>query len=163
MSKEFWIHIDMNDYRSGTNIYTYSKPPRKEEEGDDYDEDEDEYAPNEAAPYTFQIPEHYRVYIVADYPDYSIKGFIDTDEGKECKNLYLKMFSQLHDCLPFEVTGWNSSYKEEGEYPEVPDEIKKMPNVKIIEKMKEENKTGDYVYFVFAIDNEGDEVFSEML
>jgi hypothetical protein len=29
----------------------------------------------------------------------------------------------FHDCLPFEVTGWNEAYKETGSYPEVPKEI----------------------------------------
>lgn len=162
MSKIYWIHIDMNDYRSGTNIYAYPKAPRETDVDEDESED-DEYAPEEAVPYNFKIPSDYCIYIVTDYPEYKIKACINTEKRDILKKLYHKMFSQLHDCLPFEVTGHNCAYKEEGYYPEVPYDIKKMPDIKIIEEMKEENDSGDHVYFVFAIDNEGNEVFSEML
>lgn len=35
------------------------------------------------------------------------------------------MYSQIYNFLPFEVTGYNSAYKEEGYNPEISEDIKK--------------------------------------
>lgn len=159
MSKIFWFHIDMNDYRSGTHIYTFEKPPLKDDNSSDEDDDR---APEEAIPYFFNIPEKYRIYIVSEFPDYKIIDYINCDKIEECKKIYLKMFSQLYNCLPFEVTDYNYSYKDTGYYPEISEDIKNIRNMDIIDKINYENK-GDNVYFVFAIDNKGKEIFTKML
>jgi len=179
MNKMFWFHIDMNDYRSGTHIYTYEKGPKicdeneineneNENENEDENEDEieeEEVAPEEAVPYSFPLPIHqnYRIYIVSECPEYKIIGYLDADDEEECRDLYLKMFSQLHGCLPFLTTGYSTAYKEEGYYPEVSEKILKLPNIDIIEEMKQKLEEGDFVYFVFAINKNGDALFTEML
>ena len=157
MSKLFWFHIDMNDYRSGTNIYTFEKSPIKDQNSSD-----DDCAPEEAVPYSFIIPENYRIYIVCEFPEYKIIDYIDTDNKDECKKIYLKMFSQIYNFLPFKINGYNSAYKEEGYYPEISEDIKKMSDINAINKIKEQN-SGDNVYFAFAIDKDGNELFTEML
>lgn len=151
MNKIFWFYVDMNNYHTGTTVYTFDKHPNEYLDSDD-----------EAVPYSFEIPINYRIYIIDECPNYKIIGYIDTEKEEDCKKIYLKMFSQIYNCLPFEITDFNSAYKEEGYYPEIPDEIKNMSDIDIIEKIKEEN-TGDGVYFVFAIDRNGNELFTEML
>ena len=138
----------MNNYHTGTNINTYENSIDAEEE---------------AVAYSFQIPENYRIYVNCEFPFYKIMGYVDTKNEEECKKLYEKMFSQIYNCLPFEVTGYDCSYRDEGFYPEITDEIKNMDEIEIIEKIKEENISGDNVYFVFAIDKDGNELFTEML
>lgn len=172
ISKMFWFHVDMNDYRSGTNIYTFEKGPIEDDKEDEVENNEDENkedeedvendrAPEEAVPYSVPLPtqSNYRIYILNEFPEYKIIDYIDADEEKDCQKLYMKMYSQLHECLPFSVTGYNSAYKEEGYYPEVPENIKNMPK---IEKIKN-NEDDNFVYFVFAIDRNGKEVFTNIL
>ena len=156
MPKLFWIHVDMNDYRSGTNIYTFEKP-HKEDEEDDYS------APEEAVMYSFPIPENYRIYIVSEFPHYRIVSYVDALDKDECNKLYLKMYSQIYNCLPFELTGYNVSYKEDGYYPEITDDIKNMVDIDVINEIKKENIEYANVYFAFAIDKNGNELFTKML
>lgn len=158
MIKKFWIHIDMNNYRSGKNIYTFIKGPESEESS--FEDEDIENAPEEAVCYSFSIPEKYRIYIVSEFPNYKIIGHIDTKNKDFCKKLYLKMYSQIYNCLPFQITGYNSAYKEEGYYPEIPEDIKNIPNINIINKL---NHNEYNIYFVFAIDKDGNEVLCEIL
>ncbi len=162
MSKMFWFHVDMNDYRSGMNIYTFEKGPIEDVKEDEVEEDD--RAPEEAVPYSVPLPtqSNYRIYILNEFPEYKIIDYIDADEEEDCQKLYMKMYSQLHECLPFKVTGYNSAYKEEGYYPEVPENIKNMPKIEKIEKIKN-NEDDNFVYFVFVIDRNGKEVFTNIL
>ncbi len=69
------------------------------------------------------------------------------------------MYSQINDCLPFEVTGWTTGYKEDGYYPEVPEDIKSIPNINLDKLQYDEM----FDYFVIAIDDNGNEYFTELL
>lgn len=57
-------------------------------------------------------------------------------------------------------TGYNISYKEDGFYPEVTDDIKNIPDIDIINKINDEN-TFYNMYFAFAIDRNGDEILQK--
>jgi len=152
MSKTFSFIIDLNNYRSGSYILTLDN------------EKEEEPIPDEAVEYSFSLPpiNKYRLFIVAESPFYKIIDSFDTNSIQEAQNLYLKMFSQIYNCLPFKTTDYTSSYKEIGNYQLVDPNIKNIPNIKIIDKITEEN-TGDHVYFVFVVDSDGTELFTELL
>ena len=131
-----------------------------EDNKEDYDENEPENAPEDAAEIEFELPtKGVRIYIVNEFPYYKPIWYKDLDDEEDYENMYLKIFSQLHECMPFVVTGLTSSYKEEGHYPEVTEE---MNNMKDIEGIKEvENMNGDF--FVCVIDSDGNELLTELL
>jgi hypothetical protein len=163
--KSFWFHI-IDDYRSGRSIYTYTNPPKYEEENDDNDEEESEYnTPEEACEIEFSLPkEGQRIYIVIDFPEYRPIWYKDINNDENTELLYLKIFSQIHDCLPFKVTGYNCAYKEKGYYPDVPNNIKNLPNIinkKLIIKISELEDNG--YYFIFIVDSDGDEIMTQLL
>ncbi len=143
-----WFHIQ-SDYRSGPKIYTFNKTP------------EDEY--EDAYPITFEMPkEGYRMYIVNDFPEYEVIWYKDLNDNDDFNEIYLKIFSQIHNCMPFKVTDHNSAGKEEGEYPDISEKIKNLPNIAedIVEKIKEDFQG---YYFFCVIDNEGTDIFTELL
>ena len=164
--KSFWFHIS-NDYRSGRSIYTYTNPPKYEEENIEIndDEEENEYdTPEEASEIKFNLPkEGKRLFIVIDFPEYKPIWYKDIYDDENTELLYLKIFSQIHDFLPFKVTGQNCAYKEEGYYPDVPNHIKNLPNIidkKLIKKISE---CEDEYYFIFIVDSDGDEIMTHLL
>ena len=114
-SKEFWFYIS-KDYRSGNSITTYSKTPK-----------ESILASN----ITFEIPKqgYTRLYIANEYPQYQPVWHKDIKNDEDYDNIYLKIFSQIHNSMPFKVTGVNCGYKEEGYYPGITQEIKEIPNI----------------------------------
>jgi hypothetical protein len=158
--KSFWFHIS-DDYRSGRCIYTYTNPPKYEEENDN----EEYNTPEEACEIKFSIPKKgIRVFIVIDFPDYKPIWYKDINDDENTEVLYLKIFSQIHDFLPFKVTEYNCAYKETGYYPDVSDDIKKLPNIinkKLIKKISECEDDG--YYFLFIIDSDGDEIMTHLL
>jgi hypothetical protein len=161
MKKTFWIHIDHNNYRTGTTIETYERPPNQENESDTSDDETPESAPQEATPFMLELPpfDNYRVYVCCDYPKYDVLFYVDCDTLKACKNFYLKIYSQINECLPFEVTGWTTGYKEEGYYPEVPEEIKALPEINL-DKLEKDDM---FDYFVIALGDNGNEYFTKLL
>lgn len=154
MEKKLWFNI-YSDYRSGTKIDVYIKPPE--------DIDDEYNAPEESIEITFILPEKdYRIYLVNEFPSYDTKPiwFMDLNKNEDYEKFYKKMFSQIHDCMPFEVSGYNSAYKEEGTYPEIPKDIKIMEEIEICKDIKE-NK--DHVYFLCVLDCDGNELFTKLL
>ena len=163
--KSFWFYIS-DDYRSGRSICTYTNLPNNDEDNDDNNN-----TPEEACEIEFALPkEGIRLYIVNDFPHYEpiwykdINDDEDNDDNNNIESSYLKIFSQIHDCLPFEVTGYNCAYKEEGYYPDVSEDIKNMPDI-IDEDLTE--KIGecydDGYYFIFIVDCDGNEIKTELL
>ena len=141
-----YFYINNNNYRSASNIYTFT-----------------EQSKDELFEITFEIPSSgYRLYLVNEFPDYKPIWYKDfTDEN--INNLYLKTFTQIHDCMQFVVSGWTPSYVEEGENPEVTEEIKNMEDVlplEIVNKVVDNDK-GDY--FIIFIDNNGDVLTTQLL
>ena len=65
--------------------------------------------------------------------------------------------------MPFKVTGYNSAYKEEGEYPNIPKEIKDIPNVLEKKELKYIENDIDGYYFFFVINSDGNEVSTNLL
>jgi hypothetical protein len=177
--KTFWFHI-ASDYRSGRSIYTYTKPPKydnededdedddneednNEEDNDNEEDDDDEDAPEEATDIKFALPkEGIRIYIVNEFPNYQPIWYKDVDG--DTTPIYLKIFSQIHESLPFVVTGMTSGYKEEGYYPDIPEYIQAMPDVidkELVNKISELEDDG--YYFVFVVDSNGYAIQTELL
>ena len=164
--KSFWIHIS-RDYRSGTEVSTYTSPPKNEvedsdKETEDSEDSDEECTPEDASEIVLEVPKFadYRLYLINEFPTYQPIWHADLSSKKDYVRLYLKLFSQLHDCLPFVVTGWTSSYKEEGHYPDVPDDIAALPDVPEIEAVRND---ADGYYVVVVIDSDGDEIMSRPL
>ena len=107
--KSFSFYIS-NDYRSGRSIYAYinSQKYGEKQDGDDGDDGDDENnIPEEACEIKFALPkERQRLYIVNEFPYYKPIWYKDIDDANT-EQLYLKIFSQIHDCMPFEVSGYN--------------------------------------------------------
>ena len=153
MEKKLWFHV-YSDYRTGMNVCVYN---RSSEDNEDSDE---ENAPEDAFDITFELPKQdYRIYLVNEYPSYDQKPvwYKDLQSEDECQKVYEKLFSQIHGCMPFEVTGYNSAYKEEGFYPEILEDIKLMSEIGIPDICE------DGVYFICVLDNEGNEIFTKLL
>lgn len=153
MEKQLWFHI-YSDYRTGMNICVYNRSPEDSEDSDE------ENAPDDALEILFELPEEgYRMYLMNEYPSYNTEPIWSKDlsEDDDYEKIYKKIFSQIHGCLPFEVTGYNSAYKEEGYYPEISEEIKLFKEINIPD-LEEEG-----VYFICVLDTEGNEIFTKML
>jgi hypothetical protein len=188
--KSFWFYIN-DDYRSGKSIYAYTKSSKYEDPDEESDEDPDEdpdeepdedpdeepdeepdNIPEGALEIKFGLPtKGNRLYIVIiGYPNFKPIWHTDIDSDNEdyndniAKSLYLKIFSQIHHHLPFQVTGYNGAYKEKGHYPDVPDNIKSMPNIIDQELVKKISERQDYSdYFLFVVDKYGNEVRTHLL
>ena len=155
--KSFWFYYS-NDYRSGRSIYTYTNSPK--------DGDDENNTPEEACEIQFALPkERQRLYIVNEFPYNKPIWHKDIDiDDDDTERLYLKIFSQIHDCMPFEVSGWDGAYVEEGNYPDVSNDIKNMPDIidkDIIKKITECEDKG--YYFLFVVDSDGNEIITKLL
>ena len=153
MEKQLWFHI-YSDYRTGMNVCVYN---RSAEDSEDSDE---ENAPEDALEITFILPKQgRRMYLMNEYPTYNTEPIWSKDlsEDDDHEKIYKKIFSQIHSCLPFEVTGYNSAYKEEGNYPEISEEIKLFKEIEIPD-LEEEG-----IYFICVLDTEGNEIFTTLL
>ncbi len=152
MEKTLHFHIYSSSY-SGSNILVYDP---------EYEED----IPEEAFEINFLLPEKgHSLYIINEYPSYDTEPIWSLDFKKyiDCEKIYQKMFSQIYDCMPFEITDYNSAYKEEGEYSEISDEVRKMEEIgkDITDKIKE--NIDEYVYFLCILNDKGEEVFTKLL
>ena len=138
MSKTYWISVH-SDYRTGAEIIC--------------DEDEVEYVNTFGVPFDFELPTlDYKLFLIENYLDnLKILYQIESDSFEECDRISNKIYSQYHGSMPFYVTGFTSSYKQTGYYPEIPKEIKEIPD---IEEASFEPKLDNY-YFVIIIDNNG--------
>ena len=126
--KSFSFYIS-NDYRSGRSIYAYINSQKYGEKQDGDDGDDENNIPEEACEIKFALPkERQRLYIVNEFPYYKPIWYKDIDDANT-EQLYLKIFSQIHDCMPFEVSGCDSAYVEEGNYPDVSNDIKNMHDI----------------------------------
>ena len=155
--KSFWFYYS-NDYRSGRSIYAYTNSPK--------DGDDENNTPEEACEIQFALPkERQRLYIVNEFPYNKPIWHKDIDiDDDDTERLYLKIFSQIHDCMPFEVSGWDGAYVEEGNYPDVSNDIKNMPDIidkDIIKKITECEDKG--YYFLFVVDSDGNEIITKLL
>jgi hypothetical protein len=156
--KSFWFYIS-NDYRSGRSIYTYTNTPKY---GEKQDGDDENNTPEEACEIKFALPkERQRLYIVNEFPYNKPIWHKDIDYDEQ---LYLKIFSQIHDCMPFEVSGYDNAYVEEGNYPDISNDIKNMHDIidKDLIKQITEGEDKGY-YFLFVVDSNGNEIITKLL
>uniref|UniRef100_A0A6C0E1E2 Uncharacterized protein n=1 Tax=viral metagenome TaxID=1070528 RepID=A0A6C0E1E2_9ZZZZ len=154
MEKTLWFTL-YSDYRAGMNVYVYNRS------SEDSENSEEENAPEDALDITFKLPKkNYRIFLINEYPSYNNEPiwYKDLPSKDECEKVYKKLFSQIHDCMPFKVTGYNSSYKEEGFYPKISEDIKLMSEIDIGTDIY-----GDGIYFLCVLDNEGNEIFTKLL
>jgi hypothetical protein len=170
--KSFWFYMN-DDYRSGLSIYAYTKSSKYDDndeqdtEDDEEQENEEQQIPDGALEINFVLPnEGRRLYIVVGFPHYKSIWHvdIDNDDDNHAKLLYLKIFSQIHNRMPFQVTGYTGAYHEKGHYPHVPDNIKCMPDIidhELVTKIKQRQDYGDY--FLFVVDKYGNEVRTNLL
>jgi hypothetical protein len=158
--KSFWFYIS-NDYRSGRSIYIYTNSPN---DGEKQDGDDENNTPEEACEIEFALPkESQRLYIVNEFPYNKPIWYMDIDND-DTEQLYLKIFSQIHDCMPFEVSGCDSAYVEEGNYPDISNDIKNMHDIidkDLIKKITECEDKG--YYFLFVVDSDGNEIITKLL
>ena len=153
MEKQLWFHV-YSDYRTGMNVcvYVYNRSAE--------DTEDEENEPDDALEILFKLPEQgHRMYLKNEYTCYNTEPIWSKDlsEDDDYEKIYKKIFSQIHGCLPFEVTGYNSSYKEEGKYPEISKDILNLETVEI-PSLDEEG-----FYFLCVLDYKGNELFTDIL
>jgi hypothetical protein len=156
--KSFSFYIS-NDYRSGRSIYAYINLQNDEDDGDD-----ENNIPEEACEIKFALPKkRQRLYIVNEFPYYKPIWYKDIDDA-DTKQLYLKIFSQIHDCMPFEVSGYDNAYVEEGNYPDIFNDIKNMHDIIDKDLIKQITECEDKgYYFLFVVDSDGNEIITKLL
>lgn len=159
--KSFWFYYS-NDYHSGRSIYAYTNSPNY---GEKQDGDDENNTPEEACEIKFDLPkERQRLYIVNEFPYNKPIWHKDIDDDDDTEQLYLKIFSQIHDCMPFEVSGYDSAYVQEGNYPDVSNDIKNMHDIidkDLIKRITECEDKG--YYFLFVVDSDGNEIITKLL
>lgn len=91
-----------------------------------------------------------------EFPNYCIIWHKDIGNDEDFEKIYLKLFLQIHNCLPFKTIDQNSTYGEE--------DIKLLEDV-LEKKMLDDiiNNDEDGVYFMCVIDNNENEIFTELL
>lgn len=156
MEKKFQFQI-YSDYRTGPQII--SCDPDTTEYNPDGDSEQDCFFE-----ITFELPEKgNRIYLVNEFPSYDTKPMWMLDLGNSSgQKVYEKMFSQIYDTMPFQVTDYTSSYKEIGEYPEISKEIAEMEDIArdITNHIKDDIEG---VYFLCVISKEGKLLFEWIL
>lgn len=192
--KKLWFYIH-DDYRNGPNIYSYNRPPlyliniknnnnynennsdiNNENNSDincddDNYSDSDSYADDESFDIDFILPSNnkLRLYIVNEFPNYTPIWHMDIDYNKnnndQYTNIYLKIFTQIHECMPFKLTGHTNSYKDIGYYPDVNDKYKNMNNIINDELIHEINSTSNDCgkYFFIVLDSNGYYYYNKLL
>lgn len=152
--KTFYFDIT-SDYRCGPQINVYNE--EEAEENEDILED--------GVVITFNIPkEGLNFYIVNEFPNYEPIWCKNINESDDYRAMYLKIFSLINKCLPFNTTGHTCSGKERGDYPKITKEIKDMTccvDKKIISNIKKNDDEG--CYFVFVINSDGEQIFTKLL
>lgn len=139
--KKTYKFIVIDDYRSGRYV--------KHECVDDINsQDESYYEDSDWFDITIKHPSSgYKLFIIHGYYSYCIVWKKHYNTKEKAKKALLKIFTQYNNSMPFVVTGMTCSYKETGHYPEIPDDIKKMKNIKIPQLCADEQ------YFMVIVNN----------
>ena len=169
---KFWFYISTG-YRNYPSIETFNRPYNKTESNNyDYNDENSIYpTPYDAIEFDFEIPEkdYFRLYIVNN-KDYDNENeckhgpiwYKDILENEYNTSVYPKIHCQIHNCLPLVIVGYNSAYKEIGEWPEVSKDIKDTDDI-INETLIKKLSTNSDFYFFFVINSNGDEIFTKLL
>lgn len=162
-NKLFWFNY-YDDYRSGPHLSVYTKEP--------------ELDPNEfeALSHKFELPSQdlFRIFIVKElelskWSKLDANNFYktlwtkDINLNEDYNEIYLKIYSEINQRLPFVVSDWNCAYKEEGHYPDIPDNYKDIPNYLNNDIIEEINDSDVRFSFIFIIDKDGNEILCKLL
>lgn len=126
MFKTFYFEFT-DDYRSGPDLCFFAED----------DVEVDDYVRNNYMEVELELCKD-RIYVI--YLDSIYQTIIVEFNTEDAINKYgtrenfkNKIFTMINGCLPFEVTGMTTSYKETGFYPKIPEDIS---NMKEIEELK---------------------------
>ena len=155
--KKFWFEIHSN-CNIGTLVCTYDTEPG--EEGyqfatDHLIEDEKFVTPEEVFEINCQLPKdgYYKIYIINEHPSYYSVFNKDISSDLDCEKIYLKIFSQVNDCLPLKDDYITDCIKNNRniEKAEVTPEIEEMENIiydnELLKTIEEETE-GFYILFI---------------
>lgn len=99
-----------------------------------------------------------RIYLMefVDYYKYAPLYIFDipNDDNFTEYDFMVKIYSQINQCMPFEQTGYTSAYKVEGNYPEISEDVREIPDFHIPKKLMErcDNTEGELV--LLLVENE---------
>lgn len=154
-TKELWFNY-VSYYREGPKLYVY-------QEEQDYDDLEFVNLTS----YKFVLPSknNIKIFIIKKQYD-ACENFWDyeTSDKENYDDIFLKIFSQIHNHLPYKLKIVNKSHKVEGYYPPVPYRIKALANFltdNIIERYKEDYDM--YYGFLCVMDSQGNLLKHELL
>ena len=91
----------------------------------------------------------YKVLLGCEFDCYSFLKEWEFTSKENAEKHINKAFSQFHESLPFVVTGYNSAFKEDGYYPDVPQDIKDMDTIELNIPAYTDN-----IYFLVLIDKD---------
>ena len=97
-----------------------------------------------------EIPEKgFYLYIINEFSCWQIEKRFFLDDYKNAKKTVLKIYSQIHNHLPFSET--------ERKYPKISKEIRNMKNIDF------ERDGMDQIYFVVIINNKGNIMYKQVI
>lgn len=149
MEKKFQFQI-YSDYRSGPQII-HCDPDTTDYNPYEEDDEQDCFFQ-----ITFELPENgNRIYLINEFPSYDTTPMWMHDLGNASgQKIYEKMFSQIYDTMPFQVSDYTCSYKEIGNYPDITKEIAEMEDIEreITNYIKDDIEG---IYFLCVINKDG--------
>ena len=89
------------------------------------------------------------LYIINEFSGWDIEKQFWFENKNDAERSMIKVYTQINKCMPFNVTGISSSYKEKGYYPDVSDEILAM------DKIDFSPTDDDEYYFGVIVDQSG--------
>jgi hypothetical protein len=149
MTTRYYTNIE-DDYRSGRKLKVIPENIATDEETEEFMQ------------INIDTPSSgYRIYIMIDFPLY--KPVLHIDSVKYNCWWVDKIYSQINGCMPFQATGHNEAYKELGHYPEIPENIKLMPDIIPESLVYDIKNTDDSIFYVLIIDSEGPIMDAQLL
>ena len=117
-----------SDYRSGSSIYCEKVEADWYEKltAQGWQEDDLRFEAKLKHPKT-----GYKVLLGCEFDCYSFLKEWEFTTKENAEKHINKAFSQIHECLPFVVTGHTGAYKEDGYYPKIPKEIEEMDTIEL--------------------------------
>lgn len=143
--KSYVFHVS-EDYREGTSVILLKK------EKCDIDNEYIDELIDDGIHIELSLPpkDKFRLYFI-DLEEEQIIWKKDIDKNEDYVKLYLKIYSQEHGHMPFVETNITESYKQNGYYPEISEEILDLPNIQF------ENNSSTSI--VFIINSDGKDKF----
>ena len=171
--KNFWFYISSGDYRSGKRIYIrilnhqkiniiYKKNLMKNQMKNQMKKII--YQKKHLALIFLYLKKDIVFIVYTDYDECKYMWHTDFYSYKDGELLYLKIFSQIHDSMPFKITEHDLAGREKGHYSDIPDDIKSINNVidpTLAEKINDEEDCNNF--FIFICDKDGNNTRAKTL